>query len=67
MGLKGRLSNKRILAAAEKSGLDMARLREDMKDPAIGAYIHETLELGQIYGCVTSHGALASVCHFNKI
>ena len=50
MGLKGRLSNKRILAAAEKSGLDMARLREDMKDPAIGAYIHETLELGQSLG-----------------
>ncbi|MFT6582085.1 MAG: protein-disulfide isomerase [Alphaproteobacteria bacterium] len=50
MELKGRLSNKRILAAAEKSGLDMARLINDMKDPAIGTYIQETLELGHSLG-----------------
>ena len=50
MDLNGRLSNQRIMAAAKNAGLDMARLSEDMKDPAIGAYIQETLELGHSLG-----------------
>jgi protein-disulfide isomerase len=50
MSLKGRLSEQRIMKTAQKIGLDIARLTQDMNDPAISAYIEETLALGQSLG-----------------
>ena len=50
MGLSGRLTETRIMDAARKIGLDIDRLTADMNDPAITAYIDETLALGQSLG-----------------
>jgi protein-disulfide isomerase len=50
MSLKGRLSEQRIMDVAQKIGLDIPRLNKDMNDPAISAYLEETLRLGQSLG-----------------
>ncbi|UCH73227.1 MAG: DsbA family protein [Rhodospirillales bacterium] len=47
----GRLvSQDQVLAIAERIGLDMERLRQDMADPAIEAYLDETIELAGALG-----------------
>lgn len=47
MGLRGRLSESAIWQAAAEAGLDVARLRRDMADPAIEARINANYELAQ--------------------
>lgn len=47
MGLRGRLSEPAIWQAAAEAGLDVAKLRKDMADPAIEASIHANYELAQ--------------------
>lgn len=45
MSIEGRLSEDRIFALAGESGLDVARLRDEMNNPAIDEYFSRTLEL----------------------
>ncbi len=47
MGLRGRLSEAAIWQAAAEAGLDIARLRQDMADPAIEALINTNYQLAQ--------------------
>ena len=44
------LTEGKVLEIAGKTGLDTARLQQDMQDPAIRAYIDETRALGQRIG-----------------
>ena len=39
-----------MLAAAERVGLDVDRLQQDMSDPAIEAYLEETNQLARNLG-----------------
>jgi protein-disulfide isomerase len=48
MGARGELSEERILGMAEKIGIDGARLRTAMEDPAIEQQIRRNLELGRL-------------------
>jgi protein-disulfide isomerase len=50
MELNGRLSEKRVIDTARKVGLDIETLVKDMADPAIDAYLDQTLELAQLLG-----------------
>ena len=45
-----KLTEKKIFEIAGRTGLDMERLRQDMKDPAIGAYLDETQALARQLG-----------------
>ena len=45
-----KLTEDKVLEIAVKAGLDLERLRQDMEDPAIGAYIDETRALAQSLG-----------------
>tara|TARA_Y100001934_G_scaffold57566_1_gene71333 strand:+ start:47629 stop:48426 length:798 start_codon:yes stop_codon:yes gene_type:complete len=47
---RGRLSENKIMAAAKNLGLDIDKLRHDMKDPAIDAYLDETKQLANKLG-----------------
>ncbi len=47
MTAPGRLTPERIFGIAEKAGLDLDRLKSDMRDPAIDRYIGETLLLAE--------------------
>ena len=44
------LTERKVLEIAHKTGLDTARLQQDMKDPAIRGYIDETRRLAQEIG-----------------
>ena len=44
------LTEGRVLAIAAEAGLDLERLRQDMEDPAIQAYLDETRALAQEIG-----------------
>ena len=49
MNNRGRLSENRIFAIAQTLGLDMTRLRQDMRDPAITAHLEKNRALaGQL-------------------
>ena len=50
MGAPGQLTEDRIVEIAGGAGLDVERLRRDMKDPAIEAYLDETRELAAAIG-----------------
>ena len=50
MGQKEKLSEERIVKVAAGVGLDVARLRRDMADPAIRAYLNETRRLARTLG-----------------
>ena len=50
MGERGRLSENKIMAAAKRLGLDIDKLRADMKDPTIDAYLDETKQLANKLG-----------------
>lgn len=50
MGSRGRLNEQKIMSIASKVGLNTDRLQEDMKDPAIEAYLDETLQLANSLG-----------------
>ena len=50
MSESGRLSENKILAAAKRLGLDIDKLRDDMQDPAIDAYLDETKQLANKLG-----------------
>ena len=46
----GKFRKSGIFEVAGESGLDVERLRQDMADPAIGAYLDETRELARAIG-----------------
>ena len=50
MGARDGLSEASVLAAAERVGLDVDRLQQDMSDPAIEAYLEETNQLARNLG-----------------
>jgi protein-disulfide isomerase len=50
MGSRGRLSDAKVMSLAKEVGLDVQRLQTDMKDPAIEAYLDETLQLANALG-----------------
>ena len=45
-----KLTGEKVIEIAGRTGLDMERLRQDMKDPAIGAYLDETQALARQLG-----------------
>jgi protein-disulfide isomerase len=50
MGARGKLTPRKVIRLAEKAGLDTARLKKDMADPAISKYLNETIRLAQALG-----------------
>ena len=50
MTVPGQLTGERILEVAGKAGLDVERLRRDMQDPDIEAYLDETRDLAEKIG-----------------
>jgi len=50
LGLRGRLTEKRVMDTAKKVGLDMNRLIKDMGSPKTNQYLDETLELAKNLG-----------------
>jgi protein-disulfide isomerase len=50
MAARGRLSESKVMSIAADVGLNIDRLREDMKDPMIEAYLDETLQLANSLG-----------------
>ena len=50
MGARGRLSESKVMSIAADVGLNVDRLREDMKDPNIETYLDETLQLANSLG-----------------
>ena len=50
MRTRGRLTEQKIMSVAQNVGLDVKRLRRDMKDPAIDAYLDETRQLATALG-----------------
>ena len=50
MGAPGKLTEERVFEIAGKTGLDVERLRRDMKDPAIQDYLDETRKLAREIG-----------------
>ena len=50
MGLRGRLTEKRVMDTAKKVGLDTNRLIKDMGSPKTNQYLDETLELAKNLG-----------------
>jgi len=50
MSSQGRLSESKVMSIAADVGLNVDRLREDMKDPKIEAYLDETLQLANSLG-----------------
>ncbi len=53
----GRLaSEQQVLATAESIGIDVERLLKDMEDPAIEAYLNETIQLANAIGITGTPG-----------
>lgn len=50
MRTQGRLTDQKVMSVAKNVGLDVKRLRKDMNDPAIEAYLNETHELATALG-----------------
>ena len=50
LGAGGRLDEASVMAIAEEQGLDLDRLRADMKAPAVQAHLDATMELAQALG-----------------
>ena len=50
------VSEEQVLKIAGKTGLDVERLKLDMQDPAISAYIDETIELANALGITGTPG-----------
>ena len=50
MGVRERLSEPAVIETAAAVGLDVERLRRDMDDPAIDAYLEETAQLAAALG-----------------
>ncbi len=50
MSSRGRLTPEKVMRLASKVGLDVERLKRDMEDPKITAYLQETLQLAQTLG-----------------
>ncbi|MCY4592391.1 MAG: DsbA family protein [Alphaproteobacteria bacterium] len=50
MGSRGQLTEDRVIELAGGAGLDLGRLRSDMEDPAIEAYLDETATLARTLG-----------------
>ena len=50
MGARGRLTEQKVMDVAKDVGLEVARLRGDMKDPKIEAYLDETQQLATALG-----------------
>ena len=50
MGAPEELTEAGVIAIVSRIGLDVERLRRDMEDPAIGAYLDETARLAGAFG-----------------
>jgi protein-disulfide isomerase len=50
MGAQGRLSQSKVMSIAANIGLDVDRLRKDMKNPKIEIYLDETKQLANTLG-----------------
>ena len=50
MGIRGRITEQKVMSLAKDIGLDMKRLRKDMKDPAIETYLDETKQMATALG-----------------
>src|SRR3546814_14599236 len=50
MGARGQLTEQKVLAIADETGLDVARLKRDMQDPKIAAHLDETMRLADALG-----------------
>ena len=50
MGAQGRLSQSKVMSIAADIGLDVDRLRKDMKNPKIEIYLDETKQLANTLG-----------------
>ena len=50
MGARGKLTEASVIATAGRLGLDVERLRRDMRDPAIENYLNETIGLARKLG-----------------
>lgn len=50
MGAPEKLTEASVMGIAERLGIDVERLRRDMEDPAIGAYLDETNRLARDLG-----------------
>ena len=50
MGAPGKLTESSVMGIAERLGIDVERLRRDMEDPAIEAYLDETHRLARDLG-----------------
>ncbi|MEQ9447374.1 MAG: DsbA family protein, partial [Rhodospirillaceae bacterium] len=56
MSARGRLTPEKVFRLASKAGLDVEKLKRDMEDPMISAYLQETLQLGQSLGINGTRG-----------
>ena len=50
MGAPGKLTESSVMGIAERLGIDIGRLRQDMEDPAIEKYLDETRRLAEDLG-----------------
>ena len=56
MGARGQLTEARVLELADKAGIDVARMKKDMADPAIARYLDETTEMAMTLGITGTPG-----------
>ncbi|MGE4220331.1 MAG: DsbA family protein [Alphaproteobacteria bacterium] len=56
MGARGQLTEARVQELAEKAGIDVARMKKDMTDPAIARYLDETTETAMALGITGTPG-----------
>ena len=56
MSARGQLTEARVVELAEKAGVDVARMRKDMRDPAIARYLDETTETALALGITGTPG-----------
>ncbi|PPR58208.1 MAG: hypothetical protein CFH10_02061 [Alphaproteobacteria bacterium MarineAlpha4_Bin2] len=50
MGLRGRLTEQNVMSTAKSVGINVKRLRRDMRDPKIETYLDETQQLATTLG-----------------
>lgn len=50
MSSRGRLTPEKVMGIASEKGVNIDRLKRDMNDPAIAAYLNETLRLARALG-----------------
>jgi len=56
MGARGQLTEARVQELAGKAGIDVARMKKDMADPAIARYLDETTQTAMALGITGTPG-----------